>query len=100
MKCEKKKRKDQIRTQNVTKFGLKMLTSSGLSTSNNWDWAETLKQFYTCRTWSLTQKWAVKSIGNKNDNTLKNDEYYSSRKLLQEDHEGSNWENREKLDWA
>jgi hypothetical protein len=38
-----KKRKDQIRTQDVTEFGLKMPTSPGLSTSNNWDWVETLK---------------------------------------------------------
>jgi hypothetical protein len=81
--------------------------------------AEILKiQFYTCRTWSLTQKWDAKTIGNKNDNTLKKmsdnslktrsewqhtqekDEHYSSRNILQEDHEGSSWENREKLDWA
>jgi hypothetical protein len=34
------------------------------------------------------------------DNTLKKDEHYSSRKYLQENHEGSSWENREKLDWA
>jgi hypothetical protein len=27
-------------------------------------------------------------------------EHYSSRKRLQEDHEGSSWENREKLDWT
>jgi hypothetical protein len=38
-----KKRKDQIRTQDVTEFGLKIPTSPGLSTSNNWDWADTLK---------------------------------------------------------
>jgi hypothetical protein len=31
----------------------------------------TKNQFYTCRTWSLTQKWATKPIGNKSDNTLK-----------------------------
>jgi hypothetical protein len=30
-----------------------------------------------------------------NDNTLKKGEHYSSRKYLQEDHEGSSWENRE-----
>jgi hypothetical protein len=30
-----KKRKDQIRTQDVTEFGLKMSTSPGLPTSNN-----------------------------------------------------------------
>jgi hypothetical protein len=38
-----KKRKDQTRTQDVMEFGLKMSTSPGLSTSNNWDWAEPLK---------------------------------------------------------
>jgi hypothetical protein len=31
----------------------------------------TKNQFYTCRTWSLTQKWAAKPISNKSDNTLK-----------------------------
>jgi hypothetical protein len=30
-----KKKKDQTRTQDVTKFGLKMPTSPGLPTSNN-----------------------------------------------------------------
>jgi hypothetical protein len=39
-----KKRKNQTRTQNVTEFGLKMSTSPGLPTSNNWSWAETLKK--------------------------------------------------------
>jgi hypothetical protein len=38
-----KKRKDQTRTQDVTEFGLKRPMSPGLSTSNNWGWAETLK---------------------------------------------------------
>jgi hypothetical protein len=42
-----KKRKNQIRTQDVTEFGLKMHTSPGLSTSNNWGWAETLKNSFT-----------------------------------------------------
>jgi hypothetical protein len=40
----RKKRKNQTRTQDVTEFGLKMPTSPGLSTSNNWGWAETLKK--------------------------------------------------------
>jgi hypothetical protein len=44
---EKKKIKDQIRTQDLTEFGLKMLTSPGLSTSNNWGWADTLKNSFT-----------------------------------------------------
>jgi hypothetical protein len=39
----KKERKDQTRTQDVMKFGLKMSTSLELSTSNIWDWADTLK---------------------------------------------------------
>jgi hypothetical protein len=38
-----KKRIDQTRTQDVTEFDLKMPTSPGLSTSNNWGWADTLK---------------------------------------------------------
>jgi hypothetical protein len=38
-----KKRKDQTRTQDVTKFSLKLPMSPGLSTSNNWGWAEILK---------------------------------------------------------
>jgi hypothetical protein len=73
------------------------------------------KGFYTCRTWSLTQKWSAKSIGNTSDNILKNMsdntlktrselqlkkgvEHNSSRECFQEDHEGSSWENREKLE--
>jgi hypothetical protein len=39
-----KKRKDQIRTQDVTEFGLKMSTSPRLPTSNNWGWAEIIKK--------------------------------------------------------
>jgi hypothetical protein len=39
----RKEKKDQTRTQDVTKFGLKMATSQGLSNSNYWGWAETLK---------------------------------------------------------
>jgi hypothetical protein len=49
-----------------------MSISPGFPTSNNWGWAEILKnQFYTCRTWSLIKKWAAKPIGNKSDNILK-----------------------------
>jgi 16S rRNA C1402 (ribose-2'-O) methylase RsmI len=67
---------------------------------------------------------AAKPIGNKSDNTLKKMsentlktksewqhiqkvstttqkcEHYNSRKRLQEYHEKSSWENREKLDWV
>jgi hypothetical protein len=42
-----RKRKDQTRTQDVTEFGLKMPTSPGLLTSNNWGWAEILKINFT-----------------------------------------------------
>jgi hypothetical protein len=38
------KRKDQTKTQDVTDFSLKMPTTPGLSTSNHWGWAETLKK--------------------------------------------------------
>jgi hypothetical protein len=41
------KRKDQTRIQDVTEFGLKMPTSPGPSTSNNWGWTETLKNSST-----------------------------------------------------
>jgi hypothetical protein len=37
------RRKEQTRTQYVTEFDLKMPTTPGLSTSNNWGWADTLK---------------------------------------------------------
>jgi hypothetical protein len=40
---EIREKKDQIRTQDVMEYDLKMPTSPGLSTSNNLDWAETLK---------------------------------------------------------
>jgi hypothetical protein len=43
----RKKRKDQTKTQDVTEFGLKMTTSPGLSTPNNWGWAEILKNSFT-----------------------------------------------------
>jgi hypothetical protein len=43
----KRKRKDQTRTQDVMKFGLKMPTSPGLSTSNNWGWAKILNISFT-----------------------------------------------------
>jgi hypothetical protein len=47
---EKKKRKDQTITQNVTEWEEiweKISTSPELSTSNNWGWAETLKNSFT-----------------------------------------------------
>jgi hypothetical protein len=42
-----KKRKYQTKTQGVTEFGIKMHASPGLQTSNNWGWAETLKNCFT-----------------------------------------------------
>jgi hypothetical protein len=48
-----------------------MPTSPGLSTSNNWGWAETLKNSFTLVELGPLQKWTVKPIGNKSDNTLK-----------------------------
>jgi hypothetical protein len=66
------KRKDQTRTRDITEFGLKMPTSPGLSTSNNWGWAETLKNSFTLvELGFFIQKWATKPIGNKSNNTLK-----------------------------
>jgi hypothetical protein len=50
-----------------------MPTFSGLPTSNNWGWAETLKNSFTLVELDhLHKKWTAKSIGNKSDNTLKN----------------------------
>jgi hypothetical protein len=43
----KRKKKYQSRTQDIIEFGLKMSTSPGLPTSNNWDWAEILKNSFT-----------------------------------------------------
>jgi hypothetical protein len=37
----------QTRIQGVMEFGLKMHTSLGLPTSNNWGWAEILKTNFT-----------------------------------------------------
>jgi hypothetical protein len=39
-------KKDQTKTQDVMEFGLKISTSAGLSTSNNWGWAETQKNSF------------------------------------------------------
>jgi hypothetical protein len=94
-----------------------MSTSPGLSTSNNWDWAETLKNNFTLLELDSLHKIGLSSVSvirvtihskqEVNDNTLKKHEYYSSRKVsitaqnsLQVDHEGKSWENGEKLDLA
>jgi hypothetical protein len=58
----RKKRKDQIRTQDVTESGLKMATSPGLSTSNNWGWAETLKNSFTLVELGLLHKNGLPSL--------------------------------------
>jgi hypothetical protein len=60
-----------------------MPTPSGLPTSNNWGWTETLN--YTCRTWSLTQNelssisiirvTTTLKIKKMSDNTLKKCEW-------------------------
>jgi hypothetical protein len=42
-----RKKKDQTITQDVTEFGLKMPTSPGLPTSNNWGWVKTPKKIFT-----------------------------------------------------
>jgi hypothetical protein len=40
-------KKNQTRTQDVKEFSLKIPTSPGLPTSNNWGWAEILKNSFT-----------------------------------------------------
>jgi hypothetical protein len=87
-----------------------MSTSPEPSTSNNWDWADILKRIFTLVELGPLQKWAAKPIGNKSDNTLKiRSEWQHTQEkvsitaqenVFQEDHKGSSWENREKLDWA
>jgi hypothetical protein len=112
-----KKRKYQSRTQDVTKFGFNNAYVSGTLNLQQLRLSRYIKKdFYTCRTWSLTQKWAAKPIGNTSDITLKTwvtthskimstiaqerVEHNSSRRSWEEYHEWSSWENREKLDWA
>jgi hypothetical protein len=110
------KRKDQSRAQDVTEFGFNNAYVSGTLNLQQLMLNRYIKNgFYTCRTWSLTQKWVAKSIGNTSDNThknvsdntlkkwalqLKRVEHNSSRRSWEEDHGGSSWENREKLDRA
>jgi hypothetical protein len=105
-----KKRKDQIRTQYVTEFGLKMPTSPGLSTSNNWGWTEPLKNSFTLVELNHLHKNGLPSLSVTRvttyskqevcDNTLKKKVSTTAQNSLQVDHEGSSWENRENLDWA
>jgi hypothetical protein len=121
-----RKKKDQTRTQDVTEFSLKISMSLRLSTSNNRGWAETLKNSFTLVEFGPLHKNGLSSLSvtrvtthskmwvtthskqEVSDNTLnkrwvlqlKKCEHYSSRNKLQEDHEGSSWENRKKLDWT
>jgi hypothetical protein len=78
----RKKSKDKIRTQDVTEFGFNNAYVSGTLNIQQLRLSRYIKKksFYTCRTWSLTQKWAAKPIGSTSDNTLKNNEHYISRK--------------------
>jgi hypothetical protein len=109
-KNERKKKKNQTRTQYVTEFELKMLTSPEFLTSNNWNWAEILKISFTLvELGPLHKKWAAKPIGNKSDNTLKNMSDNTLKNVsttAQEmftrrvDHKGSSLENGDKLDWV
>jgi hypothetical protein len=76
-----KKSKDKTRTQDVTEFGFNNAYVSGTLNLQQLRLSRYIKKgFYTCRTWSLTQKWTAKPIGNTSDNTVKNNEHYSSRK--------------------
>jgi cell division protein FtsL len=53
-----------------------MLTSLGLTISNNWGWAETLKNSFTLVELDhLHKKWVVKSINNESDKHTKKNEW-------------------------
>jgi hypothetical protein len=56
---------NEVRLKNVYVSGTLNLQQLRLSQN-------TKKYLYTCRTWSLTQKWVAKPINNKSNNTLKN----------------------------
>jgi hypothetical protein len=99
--------------------------SLGLPTSNNWDWAETLKNSFTLieigplhkngllslsvtrvkhtkkSEWQHTQnkKWMT-THSRKISTTAQEKWAQQLKNRLQEYHEGSSWENRDKLDWA
>jgi hypothetical protein len=86
----RKKRKNLSRTQDVTEVGFNnAYVSETLNLQQLMLSRYSKNDFYTCRTWSLTQKWAAKPIGNTSDNTLKNmsdntlktrNEHYSSKR--------------------
>jgi hypothetical protein len=95
-----------------------MPTSPGPSTSNNWDWADILKRVFTLVELGPLHKNGLSSLSvtrvtthskiwvtthskqEVSTTTQKRVEHNNSRKYFQEDHEGSSWENREKLDWV
>jgi hypothetical protein len=95
-----------------------MPMSPGPSTSNNWGWADILKRVFSLvelgplyknglpslsvtrvtthsKTWVTTR--SKQELSTTGQNRV---EHNNSRICFQEDHEGSNWENREKLDWV
>jgi hypothetical protein len=84
------RKKEQSRTQDVTEFGFNNVYVSGTLNLQQLRLSRYIKNiFYTCRTWSLTQKWVVKPIDNTSDNTLKNmsdntlktrNEHYNSKR--------------------
>jgi hypothetical protein len=87
-----------------------MPTSSGLPTSNNWGWAEILKTSFTLVELGPLHKNGLPSR-NKSDNTLKiRSEWQHTQEKVSATaqerftrrvyHQGSSWENGEKLDWA
>jgi hypothetical protein len=61
-KIWEKKRKDQTRTQDVTEFGLKMSTSSGLSTSNQLRLSRNTKNSFTLVELGLLHKNGLSSL--------------------------------------
>jgi hypothetical protein len=113
-----KKRKDQTRTQDVTEFGFKNVYVSGTlnlqqlrlsrNTKNNFTLVELdplhkngLSSQSVTRVTTHSKRWVTTHSKTRSEwQYTQKGEHYSSRKYLQEDHEGSSWENREKLGWA
>jgi hypothetical protein len=95
---EREKKRSNKNTR-CNEFRLKMCMSLGLPTSNNWGWAETLKNSFTLvelgplhkngllslsvtRVTTHSKKWVTThSKQEVSDNTLKKDEHYNSRKV-------------------
>jgi hypothetical protein len=113
-----KKRKYQTRTQDVTEFGFKNAYASGTLNLQQLRLSRNTKNSFTLielgplhknelPSLSITRVTTHSKIRSEWQHTKKCEHYsstrvenYSSRKCLQENHEGSSWENREKLDWA